>query len=315
MSVASLSSGAVRYHVNHATKYTYDDAVTRSQQLLHLAPRAHPRQRCLEHALQIEPEPARRLDRADCFGNPVSVLDFDRAHRVLAITSTILIEVSARAPTEETASLAWNDVVAAFAYCAGHRLDAAMLDASRYRFESAFVPGANAFSLYARDCFEPGRPLLAAAQALMEKIHREFTFDPDATHVATPLLDVLANKRGVCQDYAHLMLACLRALGLPARYVSGYLLTRAPPGRARLIGADASHAWISLYCPLNGWVDFDPTNNVRPDTEHITIAWGRDFGDVSPQRGVILGTGAHALEVKVTVGAESAESAGLRAEG
>jgi len=295
------SAAYVPYRVTHATVYTYEETVSRSQQLLHLAPRAHPRQRCLAHAIDIDPLPARRLDRVDSFGNPVSVLEFDRAHRTLAITSNMRVEIAPRPALDLASSPVWPDVVAGFGYRAAHALDASTLEASRYRFESPFVRIKSAFADYARDCFAPTLPLLAAAQALMEKIHREFTFDPDATHIATPLLDVLANKRGVCQDYAHLMLACLRSLGLPARYVSGYLLTRPPPGRPRLVGADASHAWISVHDPVHGWVDFDPTNKVRPDTEHITVAWGRDFGDVSPQRGVILGSGAHELEVKVTV--------------
>ncbi|HEY0233281.1 MAG TPA: transglutaminase family protein [Dokdonella sp.] len=295
------SAARVSYSVTHATVYAYDETVTRSQQLLHLAPRAHPRQRCLDHAIEIDPLPARRLDRIDSFGNPVSVLEFDRAHRALAITSKMHVEVAPMPVLDPAASPAWHDVVDGFGYRAAHALDAATLEASRYRFESPFVRIKTAFADYARDCFGQGRSLLDAAQALMEKIHREFTFDADATHIATPLLDVLANKRGVCQDYAHLMLACLRSLGLPARYVSGYLLTRPPQGRPRLVGADASHAWVSLHDPVHGWVDFDPTNKVRPGTEHITIAWGRDFGDVSPQRGVILGSGAHELEVKVTV--------------
>ena len=157
------------------------------------------------------------------------------------------------------------------------------------------------FAAFAADCFPPGRPLLAGAEALMGKIHREFAFDAEATQVATPLVEVLQRRRGVCQDFAHLMLACLRSLGLSARYVSGYLLTQPPPGQPRLIGADASHAWVSVYCPRHGWVDFDPTNAVLPNLEHITLAWGRDFADVSPLRGVILGGGSHDPEVRVTV--------------
>jgi transglutaminase-like putative cysteine protease len=150
-------------------------------------------------------------------------------------------------------------------------------------------------------CFPLGAPLLLCVQALMEKIFREFTFDDEATQVATPLVEVLESRRGVCQDFAHLMLACLRSRGLSARYVSGYLLTQPPPGQPRLIGADASHAWVSVFCPVLGWVDFDPTNNVQPALEHISLAWGRDFSDVSPLRGVILGGGSHDPEVRVTV--------------
>ena len=159
----------------------------------------------------------------------------------------------------------------------------------------------NTFVEFSESCFPPGVPLLLGVQALMQKIFSEFTFDAEATQVATPLVEVLERRRGVCQDFAHLMLACLRSRGLAARYISGYLLTQPPPGQPRLIGADASHAWVSVFCPVAGWVDFDPTNNVQPALEHITLAWGRDFSDVSPLRGVILGGGSHDPEVRVTV--------------
>jgi transglutaminase-like putative cysteine protease len=179
-----------------------------------------------------------------------------------------------------------------------------LLDASRFQFESPYVRVKHEFASYARPSFTPGRPVLDAVQALMRRIYDEFDFDPEATTVATPVLKVLAEKRGVCQDFAHLMLSCLRSQGLAARYVSGYLLTQPPPGQPRMVGADASHAWVSVFCPeLDGgrWVDFDPTNNLLPDTQHITLAWGRDFADVSPLRGVILGGDAHELDVAVTV--------------
>jgi transglutaminase-like putative cysteine protease len=179
------------------------------------------------------------------------------------------------------------------------------LEANSLLFESPYVRVKREFATYARPCFTPRRPLLDAVQALMNRIHSEFEFDPEATTVSTPVLKVLEDKRGVCQDFAHLMLSCLRSLGLGARYVSGYLLTQPPPGKPRMIGADASHAWVSVFClDADGgrWVDFDPTNNLIPDTEHITLAWGRDFGDVSPLRGVILGGGDEPeLDVAVTV--------------
>lgn len=294
-------STPIIYTVAHATTYTYEEAVSRSQQLLHLVPRANPRQQCIEQALAIVPPPSRRNDRDDCFGNPVTMLEFDRPHRTLSITSTMRVAVDPRAELDLGASPPWEHVAELFDYHALRPLDAATLDASRFRFESAYVRIKKALADYARECFEPGAPLMPGVRALMQKIHREFRFDPDATLIATPLIEVLQKKRGVCQDFAHLMIGCLRSLGLSARYVSGYLLTRAPPGETRMVGTDASHAWISTYCPVMGWIDFDPTNNVLPDSQHITVAWGRDFSDVSPQRGVILGGGGHELDVRVTV--------------
>ena len=291
----------MRYSIAHETTYAYADAVSLSVQLLHLTPRPIERQSVLEHRLDIQPQAAHRRDRHDAFGNPITVLEFDRPHRRLAIAAHTLVDVAARAaPVAIDSSPAWHQVVDSFAYSATP-YDDARLQAAIYRVESPFVRVKSVLADYARDCFGPKRPLLASAQALMRKIHREFTFDADATQIATPMLEVLKHKRGVCQDYAHIMIGCLRSLGLPARYMSGYLLTHPPPGKPRLIGADASHAWVSVYCPVNGWVDFDPTNNVIPNTEHIAIAWGRDFGDVSPQRGIILGGGSHKIKVGVTV--------------
>ena len=292
----------MRYSIAHETVYDYADAVSLSQQLLHLTPRAVERQNVIEHHLGISPAPAHRFDRHDSFGNPVTTLEFDRPHRQLKIAAHTLVDVTARTQRLDLqASPPWDEVARTLGYGAGRGYDEARLQAAIFRVESPFVRVKRLLGDYAGDCFPAGRPLLAAAHALMLKIHREFTFDADATQIATPMLEVLEKKRGVCQDYAHIMLGCLRSLGLPARYMSGYLLTHPPPGKPRLIGADASHAWISAWCPANGWIDFDPTNKVIPDTEHIAIAWGRDFGDVSPQRGVILGGGSHKIKVGVTV--------------
>lgn len=176
--------------------------------------------------------------------------------------------------------------------------------AQAFLFETPIVRLKHEFCDFSADCFTPNTPVLVAAQRLMAKIFTEFTFDPEATSISTPVLDVLAHKRGVCQDFAHLMLACLRSQGIPARYMSGYLLTQPPPGQKRLIGADASHAWVAVYAPGShghDWVEFDPTNNLLPDTQHITLSWGRDFNDVSPMRGIILGGGGHEPKVSVTV--------------
>jgi len=289
------------YHVIHETEYRYRWPVSLSQQLLHLQPRAMPWQQVRHQSLTVSPLPVRRVDGADCFGNPCTRLEINEPHTRLQVIADMRLDVHARAravPFDRTD--AWERVVAA---CSYHSvpMSAGLLDVLRFRQESPYIRIKHLFADYALQDFTPERPVLEAAAALMSRIHAEFTFDPEATQVATPLTEVLERKRGVCQDFAHLMLACLRALGLPARYVSGYLLTQPPPGQPRLIGADASHAWVSVWCPEAGWTDFDPTNDVVPGTEHITLAWGRDFSDVSPLRGVILGGGDHELDVRVTV--------------
>ena len=196
---------------------------------------------------------------------------------------------------------AWETVRDTLAYRAAWHPEPAILDATQFLFESPYARVKRSLRAYAGDCFEPGRPILAAATALMAKIHGEFKFDAAATNVTTPVMKFFEQKRGVCQDFTHLMISCLRSTGLAARYVSGYLLTRPAPGKPRRVGADVSHAWVSLFVPGNGWVDLDPTNNVMPSLEHITLGWGRDFSDVTPLRGVINGGGEQTLEVKVTV--------------
>ena len=288
------------YQVLHDTHYRYSAPVSLAQQLAHLWPRDCARQLCQERHLTITPQPIRRQDGLDLFGNPLTRLAFERPHDELRVIACLRVEVLAREGLALEDSPAWEEVAAALRY-SGQPLSAELLEAARYRFQSPYVHLKQAFAAFGADCFAPGRPLLLAVRALMQKIFKEFTFDAAATQVATPLLQVLEERRGVCQDFAHLMLACLRSRGLAARYVSGYLLTQPPPGQPRLIGADASHAWVSVYCPRQGWVDFDPTNNLLPALEHITLGWGRDFADVSPLRGVILGGGSHDPEVRVTV--------------
>lgn len=291
---------SARYQVLHDTHYRYDSPVSLAQQLVHLWPRACAWQRCEDQQLQVDPVPTRRRDEFDGFGNPLTRLALERPHDQLRVVTRVQVEVLTRPLPELGVSLPWEQACQALTY-SGQALSVATLDACRFRFESPYVRLKQRFVVFAEPCFPPGRPLLLGVQALMQKIFSEFTFDAGATQVATPLVEVLERRRGVCQDFAHLMLACLRSRGLAARYVSGYLLTRPPPGQARLIGADASHAWVSVYCPVQGWVDFDPTNNMLPKLEHITLAWGRDFSDVSPLRGVILGGGSHDPQVQVTV--------------
>jgi|SRR5579883_879629 len=292
----------MRYTIHHETEYRYASVVSVSNQLLHLTPQTLPYQRRLRHVLHIEPAPTHRVDQHDCFGNPLTRLEIDTPHRRLLVAAETDVEVQSRDGTADAdSSPPWEEVAAGLAFLGGCPPSAAVVDANRYRFESPYVRYDTDVAQFARASFPPGRPLLRGCADLMARIHREFRFDAHATQVATPISEVLDKRRGVCQDFAHLMIGALRSLGLAARYVSGYLLTTPPAGRPRLIGADASHAWVSAHCPRHGWVDFDPTNNVQPDLGHITLAHGRDFGDVSPLRGIILGGGEHELDVRVTV--------------
>ncbi len=291
---------SIRYQILHDTHYRYASPVSLAQQLVHLWPRDCPWQRCEDRQLEVTPRPTRRRDEQDVFGNPLTRLALEYQHDELQVSTRVRVEVLPRVLPSLGASPAWEQARDALAY-SRKALPGELLDACRYRFESPYVRLKQSFVAFSEPCFGPGTPLLLAVRALMEKIFDEFTFDAGATQVATPLAQVLERRRGVCQDFAHLMLACLRSRGLAARYVSGYLLTRPPPGQPRLIGADASHAWVSVFCPRHGWVDFDPTNNLLPALEHITLGWGRDFSDVSPLRGVILGGGSHDPEVRVTV--------------
>jgi transglutaminase-like putative cysteine protease len=291
---------SAHYQIFHDTHYHYDSPVSLAQQLAHLWPRPCEWQRCTAQQLQISPDPTSRRDELDVFGNPLTRLAFERPHDELLVNASLTIEVLSRPALDFNLSPAWEDTRSALTY-SSQPLSPELLEACRYRFESPYVHLKRNFVDFSESCFPAGRPLLLGVQALMEKIFSEFTFDAEATQVATPLVEVLERRRGVCQDFAHLMLACVRSRGLAARYISGYLLTQPPPGQPRLIGADASHAWVSVFCPVLGWVDFDPTNNVQPALEHITLAWGRDFSDVSPLRGVILGGGNHDPEVRVTV--------------
>jgi transglutaminase-like putative cysteine protease len=272
--------------------------VTVSHHLARLAPRTLPGQRCPWHELEIHPIPVGRGVHVDSFGNTVNYFEVEGRHEVLEVTARSLVEVLPGANRSAGATPSWESVRDA---CQGEKLTPGS-DAGIFRFASPMIPAGAEFASYARPDFPPGRPILEGVQALTERIFRECRFDPRATDVTTPVAEVLKKRAGVCQDFAHLMLACLRSLGLPARYVSGYLETAPLPGIPRLLGADASHAWVSVYCGDDaGWLDADPTNNVLPGERHITVAWGRDFSDVSPLRGVTLGAGGQWLEVGVDV--------------
>lgn len=285
------------FEISHTTVYDYRAPVTVSHHLMRLTPRALPRQRLLEHDIEVLPKPAATNLRVDYFGNDVMFATIEQTHRQLSVTSRSRVAVSPAFIPESSETPAWETVRG---MCRVERTTA-VLEASEFTFASPLIPVAPEFAELAASSFKPARPILEAVTDLTGRIHREFKFDATATTVSTPLTEVLANRRGVCQDFAHLQIACLRALGLPARYVSGYLETVPPPGQTKLVGSDASHAWVSFFCPGIGWIDVDPTNNLFPSMQHITLGWGRDYSDVSPVRGVILGTGKHDLKVAVDV--------------
>jgi transglutaminase-like putative cysteine protease len=282
------------YRIVHKTTYKYKHPVSFGNHVAYLTPRSRPYQSCKWHALVVTPAPATLTERCDYFGNPVTFFTIQEPHEELNIEARSRVVCGHSVPWPERAP-AWDEVVQSV------RADLSQegLDAYQFVFESPRVkPGAK-FSAYALQSFPPGRPLTEALLDFTGRIFKDFRFDSKATNVRTSPEEVLTLRSGVCQDFAHLQVACLRSLGLPARYVSGYLRTYPPPGRPRLIGADASHAWVSVYCPGIGWLDVDPTNNVIPSQGHVTVAWGRDYGDVSPVRGVILGGRDHKLDVGV----------------
>jgi transglutaminase-like putative cysteine protease len=290
-----------RYRVRHETIYHYGGDVAHSHQLLHLTPRAFAGQVCHAHSLTLQPTPSARRDDVDAFGNSVVRLEYDRPHDRLEVLAEVEVEVRVPPHVAAETSQPWEEVRNSLTYPA-NQLSLECLDASRFRMESAYVRIKQIFTEYAADCFPAQRPILVGAEALMHKMHRDFRYAPGTTNIKTSIVEAFAARRGVCQDFAHIMIACLRARGLAARYVSGYLRTL-PAGEtdASLLGGDASHAWVSVFCPPLGWIDLDPTNDVRVAGDHITIAWGRDFGDVSPLRGVIVGGGRHRLSVRVWV--------------
>lgn len=287
----------MRYTVAHQTTYEYANAVSVSHHFARLTPRQSQHQRCLNHSLQVDPSPALKSDRVDYFGNQTTFLTVEGAHTHLTVIASSTVEVSPRPARQPKDTPPWESVRG---LCLGDRLTAAF-EAGEFAFDSPIIQRNCLFADYAAPSFPVGRPILEAVLDLTGRIHGEFKFDPKATTVATPLEQVFKQRGGVCQDFAQLEIACLRSLGLPARYVSGYLETIPPPGKPKLAGADASHAWVSFYCPECGWMDVDPTNNLMPSERHITLAWGRDFSDVSPLRGMIVGGGKHRVKVAVDV--------------
>ena len=289
----------VRYRARHTTRYDYGEDVPVSHHLVHLAPRPHPLQRCRRSQLVIGPTPAVRSDYSDYFGNPVSYVAVQEPHRWLEVTSELEIEVRAPERFVAEATPAWDRLRHLARALPGANEATAI---GQFVFDSTLVRGSPDLLEYAAPSFPRGRPVGLALLDLNTRINKDFAFDATATTISTPLDEVLAKRRGVCQDFAHLTIGCLRSLGLPARYVSGYLRTLPPPGRPRLVGVDASHAWVSAWVGGESWVELCPTNGRLADADFITLAWGRDYDDVSPVRGVITGGGAsQGLTVSVDV--------------
>ena len=293
-------------HVTHETRYDYTPPVETAQHLAHLKPLATASQRLVSHKLRITPEPAQRSELSDLYGNVRAFFALDSTHDELIVVAESVVDTKTPVLSPAVArDLPWEAVRERFIYRKGTTFDAA----SDFVFPSPYVPRHDNFAAYARPSFVPGRPTFDVAMDLTQRMYRDFDYEPESTEINTPAVEALAQRKGVCQDFAHIMIACFRTMGLPARYVSGYLLTQPPPGKARLIGADASHAWVSVYLPGRGdgagsagdWADFDPTNGRQPGEDYVTLALGRDYSDVSPMRGVLHGGARHTLHVGVTV--------------
>lgn len=287
----------MNYKITHQTRYKYSEAVSLCHNEARHTPRSFFNQTCLESELFISPTPVSFREREDFFGNRTTYFALETPHTELVVRALSKVRVVPYTNHENLSTMSWEKV----SQFLRNATDPDLLDVRQYTLDSPKAPGSTELAQYAKPCFAKDKPLIDAVRDLTARIYAEFDYVPGFTTISTPLSDVLKHKRGVCQDFSHLAIACLRSLGLAARYISGYLETVPPPGTKRLVGADASHAWFSVYIPENGWVDFDPTNNVMPNDQHITVAWGRDFADATPLKGVIVGSGKHKLDVAVDV--------------
>jgi len=283
----------VQYQVVHRTVYEYESPVVHGRHLAHLRPRTTNGQSLTSHSLQVSPPPASMQYVVDYFGNDTHHFEIGVEHDRLEVTSTSDVEV--RAPVAVEPGLCWEQVAEQV------KSERELVSVREYCFDSPLVRSHRSLREYAESSFTPGRPVMDAVVELNDRIHTDFKYEPAATDVSTPLAQVMRDRRGVCQDFAQVAVGCLRSMGLPARYVSGYLETQPPPGQPKLVGADASHAWAAAYLGPSGWLDFDPTNNALPSDQHVTVAWGRDLSDVSPLRGVVLAGGSHRITVGVDV--------------
>lgn len=287
----------MEYEITHTTSFIYSEPSPACHNQVCLTPRDTANQTCQHRQLIVSPEPAAIEQRADYFGNRLDFFSIHEPHRRLAVGAVSHVRVEAPDLPAPESTPAWETVRDTIS----HELSPDGLAAYQFVFGSPRVAADGPWRAYAVKSFSPGRPIAAAALELTGRIFKEFAYDPKATTVSTPIEEVFRRRRGVCQDFAHFQIACLRSLGLPARYVSGYLRTIPRPGEKKLVGADASHAWLSVFCGSAGWIDFDPTNNVIPTTDHITLAWGRDYSDVGPVRGVFIGGGQQTMTVAVDV--------------
>jgi len=287
----------MKYDISHRTTYNYANPVARSHHILHLCPRESERQRVIKHSLLVEPAPLGRSEITDYFGNTAELLRIDEEHHEFVVHARSTVDVTAPGVVALELSSPWDADGRDGATFSGLTDP----DVAQFKCHSRQTPITRDVVDFARDLFPAGRPVLEGTMELTRRIFETFAFDPVATDISTPIAHVLANKRGVCQDFAHLSIAVLRSYGVPTRYVSGYLLTMPPPGQLKLKGADASHAWISVWSREFGWVDFDPTNGIIPSRDHITLAIGRDYDDVSPISGVLLGGGKQTMAVAVDV--------------
>jgi transglutaminase-like putative cysteine protease len=283
------------YKIVHRTTYKYKYPVSVGSHVACLKPRSLARHRLTKSELLIQPGPATVTERVDYFGNHLCFFTVEEPHDELVVEARSEVTMAEQSTATPQPSLPWEEIAKALP---DDRSPAA-LEAYQFRFESPRIRLRPEFASYALRSFTPERPIQEALLDFTARIHRDFRFDSKVTNVRTPIEEVFRKRRGVCQDFAHIQIACLRSINLSARYVSGYLRTYPPAGQPRLVGADASHAWVSAYCPGIGWLDLDPTNNVVPSNGHVTVAWGRDFGDVSPLHGLILGCGVHTLKVSV----------------
>lgn len=283
--------------VAHGNLFVYNQSVSIARHALRLTPRNTPHQRCYRTEFLMTPMPDVNTETIDFYGNTTHFVTVQEEHSVFAIEARSLVEVAPGLTPNPLSTPPWESVRDDLR----SDITADGLSAYDFSFDSPYSSTPIDLRDYALKSFTPGRPILDAAIDLMNRVFDEFEYDGEATDLSTPVAEVYEMKRGVCQDFAHFMIACIRQIALPARYVSGYLLTYPPKGQEKLIGSDASHAWCSIYCPGSGWIDLDPTNNKIPGDEHITLAWGRDYSDVSPIRGVIVGGAGQSLEVAVDV--------------